>query len=65
MRTLIIKEVAERLKCSERTVYRLISEGDLPAFRVRSSLRVKTESIEAYVEKQVMEFQEETGFNLP
>ena len=64
MKTLTVKETAKCLKCSERTIYRLISEAQLPAFRVRGSLRMKPESVEAYIEKQILLFQEETGFTL-
>jgi len=33
-------EVAERLKCSRATVYKLIHDGDLPVLRVRNTFRI-------------------------
>ena len=45
-------EIAEILNCHRRTVYRLIEDGELEAFRVRSSLRVSTEQLESYIKRQ-------------
>jgi len=33
-------EVAERLKCSRATVYKLIHDGDLPVLRVGNTFRI-------------------------
>ena len=56
-----VDEVAEVLNSSSRTVYRLIADGELLAFRVRSSLRVKQESLDIYIKAQIQKFQFEEG----
>lgn len=38
---LTIREVAEFLKVTERTIYRLTAEGQLPAFKVGGSWRFR------------------------
>ena len=52
-----VDEIAKTLNCSSRTVYRLISDGELAAFRVRSSLRVRAASLDLYIQKQIRTFQ--------
>ncbi len=49
---LTIKEVAEYLKVTERTLYRLAQEGKIPAFRVGASWRFKRADIDAWIEGQ-------------
>jgi len=56
-----VDEAAGILHCSQRTCYRLIYEGQLLAFRLRSSLRISGESIDLYIQSQVLEFQEKEG----
>ncbi|HUV59156.1 MAG TPA: helix-turn-helix domain-containing protein [Desulfatiglandales bacterium] len=51
-KSLRIDEVSEVLNCHRRTVYRLIEDGELEAFRVRTSLRVRTEELESYIKRQ-------------
>jgi excisionase family DNA binding protein len=46
---LTVGEVAELLRVSNMTVYRLISAGDLPAARVGKSYRVREEDLDAYL----------------
>lgn len=47
-------EVAEYLSTSPRTVYRLIAEGQIVAFKLRGGpLRVPVSSVEDYVKRQV------------
>jgi excisionase family DNA binding protein len=58
-RNLLLDEVAAVLRCSRRTVYRMIYDGELPAFRVRGTLRVRESVIEAYRDLQTSRFQEE------
>ncbi|WP_146492517.1 helix-turn-helix domain-containing protein [Vibrio sp. T20] len=48
----ILKEVAAYLKLSEKTAYRLASEGKLPGFKVSGSWRFKREDLEARIEQQ-------------
>ena len=49
---LTVKEVAEYLKVNERTIYRLASSGELPAFRVGSSWRFRLNEIDIWISKQ-------------
>ena len=56
-----ISETAKLLKCSKKTVYRLISEGELEALHVRGSLRVTHSSVDFYIRNQIDNFQEKNG----
>lgn len=48
-------EVAERLRVSTMTVYRLIRSGELPAVRVGRNYRVRAEELDRYLEQQVVD----------
>lgn len=48
---LTVAEVAWRLQVSKMTVYRLIENEELPAYRVGRSLRVPERGFERYLEK--------------
>lgn len=48
----ILKEVAAYLKLSEKTAYRLASEGKPSGFKVSGSWRFKREDLEARIEQQ-------------
>ena len=43
---LTIKEVADYLKLTEKTAYRLVAEGELPGFKVGGSWRFRRDEIE-------------------
>jgi excisionase family DNA binding protein len=45
------REAAEYLGISENTLYRLIDEGLLPAYRPGRSLRLRTPDLDAYLER--------------
>ena len=47
-----IKEVAEYLKLTEKTAYRLAAEGKIPGFKVGGSWRFKRSEIEKWIEGQ-------------
>lgn len=49
---LTIKEVAVYLKLTERTLYRLVQEGQVPGFKVGNSWRFKRADIERWIEDQ-------------
>jgi len=51
-RFLTVQEVAELLRVSSMTVYRLIKSGDLPAVRVGRSFRVAEIDVDAYLESR-------------
>lgn len=48
---LTIKEVAERLKVSERTVRNWIEKGDLTGYRLGGQYRVNTSDLNLFIEK--------------
>lgn len=48
-RVLTVAEVAKRLSCGTGSVYRLISDGDLAAFRVGRLLRVRESALSAFM----------------
>jgi excisionase family DNA binding protein len=48
-RFLTVAEVADLMRVSSMTVYRLIKAGDLPAVRVGRSFRVRDTDVDAYL----------------
>lgn len=44
-----VAEVAQRLRVSTTTVYRMISAGDLPAIRVGNSYRLHRAEVDRYL----------------
>lgn len=48
---LTLKELAAYLKLTEKTAYRLASEGKLPGFKVGGSWRFKREDLVAWIEE--------------
>ncbi len=49
---LTVDEVANLLKLSKITIYRLIKTGEIPAYKVGASWRVNREDLEAYIESR-------------
>ncbi len=47
-----VREVAEFLKVTERTIYRLASEGEIPSFKVGGSWRFRRADLAAWMAKQ-------------
>jgi len=47
-----ISQVAEYLKISEITTYKLVQEGKIPAFKVGRHWRVMKEDLRDFIEKQ-------------
>lgn len=58
---LTVAEVAELLRVSTMTVYRLIRSGDLPAVRVGRNYRVRRGDLDTYLEEQVVEPQQQSA----
>jgi excisionase family DNA binding protein len=54
-RFLTVQEVADVLRISTMTVYRLIKSGDLPAARIGKSFRVSEDDLDAFIAKQYTE----------
>jgi excisionase family DNA binding protein len=48
-RLLTVSEVAQALRVSNMTVYRLVSAGELPALRVGRSVRLRVADVESYL----------------
>ncbi|GAA2521790.1 helix-turn-helix domain-containing protein [Rarobacter incanus] len=46
---LTVAEVAERMRVSKMTVYRLVHSGELPAVRVGKSFRVPQQALNEYL----------------
>ena len=51
-RFLTVAEVADLIRVSTMTVYRLIKASDLPAVRVGKSYRVREDDLDAWLAKQ-------------
>ncbi len=51
-RYLKIEEVAKRFKVNVTTVYRLVQQGKLPAFKVGNQWRFREDRLEEWVENQ-------------
>jgi excisionase family DNA binding protein len=54
-RLLTAGEVADQLRVSTMTVYRLIRRGDLPAVRVGRNYRVREGDLTTYLDAQVVD----------
>jgi excisionase family DNA binding protein len=48
----MVKDVAEYLKVTERTIYRLAAAKKIPAFKVGGSWRFSRADIEAWIKQQ-------------
>lgn len=53
LRYLTVAEVAETMRVSKMTVYRLTKSGELPAVRVGRSYRVPEDALEAYLARSM------------
>lgn len=54
-RLLTAAEVADTLRVSTMTIYRLIRRGELPAVRVGRNYRVRERDLSAYLDGQVVD----------
>ena len=53
-RLLTVREVAETMRVSNMTVYRLIRAGDLPAIRVGKHFRIRDHELNDYLDAQTV-----------
>ena len=53
VRFLTVAEVAEMMRVSKMTVYRLVHSGELPAIRFGRSFRVPESAVTAAIERPV------------
>ncbi|MDQ2725669.1 MAG: helix-turn-helix domain-containing protein [Actinomycetota bacterium] len=51
-RFVTVSEVADQLRVSNMTVYRLVQSGQLPAVRVGRSYRIRAEDVDRYLAEQ-------------
>jgi excisionase family DNA binding protein len=54
-RFVTVSEVAQLMRVSKMTVYRLIKQGDLPAFRVGRGYRMREEDVHRYLDSRYTE----------
>jgi len=52
---LTVREVADSMRVSTMTVYRLIRSGALPAIRVGTHFRIRTGDLDRYLEAQTFQ----------
>ena len=55
MQFLTVAEVADVMRVSKMTVYRLVHSGELPAVRVGKSYRVPQQALETYLAASFIE----------
>jgi excisionase family DNA binding protein len=53
-RLLTVREVADTMRVSNMTVYRLIRAGELPAIRVGKHFRIRENELNDYLESQTV-----------
>jgi excisionase family DNA binding protein len=61
LRLLTVAEVADALRVSSMTIYRLIKTGDLPAVRVGKSFRIRETDLKDYLTAGVVHAEEAEG----
>jgi len=54
-----VQQVAEILSVNERTVYRMVSKGELPGFKVAGNWRLLREDLESWISSQKAAVQSE------
>nr|VDG62218.1 DNA binding domain, excisionase family [Streptococcus thermophilus] len=58
---LTVAEVAEIMRVSKMTVYRLVHSGELPAVRVGRSFRVNENAVNEYLDSSVYDVDSDVG----
>lgn len=53
VRFLTVAEVADMMRVSRMTVYRLVHSGELPAIRFGRSFRVPSSAVQAVIERHI------------
>ena len=46
-----VKEIAEILRTTKRTVWKLVRDGEIEAFKVRDEYRITQRALEAFIER--------------
>ena len=60
-RLLTVAEVADHMRVSNMTVYRLIKAGTLPALRVGKNFRIRSTDLRAYLDAAVTQVEQSQG----
>lgn len=60
-RLLTVAEVADHMRVSNMTVYRLIKGGTLPAIRVGKNYRIRAQDLVNYLDASVAQVDESRG----
>ena len=60
-RLLTVAEVADHMRVSNMTVYRLIKAGTLPAIRVGKNYRIRSSDLASYLDSSVAHVDESRG----
>ena len=60
-RFLTVQEVADLMRVSSMTIYRLIKAGELPAIRVGKHLRIRERDVARYLDERVVGLTTEGG----
>ena len=60
-RLLTVAEVADHMRVSNMTVYRLIKAGSLPALRVGKNFRIRSTDLTAYLDAAVTQVEQSQG----
>ena len=60
-RLLTVAEVADHMRVSNMTVYRLIKSGTLPALRVGKNYRIRARDLTSYLDASVTSFEQQQG----
>ena len=53
MKLLTVRQVADELSVSPKTVYRSSKHGDLPALKIGGAVRFRQSDIELWVDRQI------------
>ena len=51
-KALTVKDVASYLNVDEKTIYRLVSKGSIPGFKVSGSWRFQMQDIQEWIDEQ-------------
>jgi excisionase family DNA binding protein len=51
-KALTVKDVASYLNVDEKTIYRLVSKGSIPGFKVSGSWRFQLQDIQGWIDRQ-------------
>ena len=60
-RLLTVAEVADHMRVSNMTVYRLIKSGTLPALRVGKNYRIRARDLVSYLDASVTQVEQSQG----